>query len=84
MLIEHFKIFHALNINQAPSWNAAAASAADLPTKQADNSFLNTVVMRLSDSLIVFVREPEQSFIFNRTPKHLIEFLIDCHSHFVT
>lgn len=78
-LIEHFKVLHALYVNQTPSRNTAAASSADLPTKQADNSILNAVVMRLNEPLIAFVSEPDQSFVCNGAAKHLIQLLIDSH-----
>ena len=80
MLIEHFKVVHAIYIHNAPAWDAAAAPSADLPTKQADSSILNTIVMRFNDSLVAFVLELEQPFVCNRTAKHLIQFLIDHHS----
>jgi len=77
MFIEHFAVLHAIYIDQTPSWNAAAALSPHLPTKQADNSILNTVVMRLNDSLIALIPEPDQLFVSDGLPKHLIQFLID-------
>lgn len=78
-LVEQFAILHAGYINQSPSWNGASTLSANLPTKQSDDSFLNTVIMRLDNALVALVSESKQMFLFNRTVKKLIQLLVHCH-----
>jgi hypothetical protein len=54
-----------------------AASSADLPAKQSDDSILNAVGVRFKDSVVAFVIELEQLFVRHGTPKLLVQLLID-------
>ena len=65
MLFEYFAILHSSYINHAPSRNTAAASPADLPAKQPDNSILDAVIVRFNDAFVVLVYEPDQLLVFN-------------------
>jgi hypothetical protein len=65
-LLQHFAVLHLRSIHQTPAGKAAAAFPSDLITEQADDFVLNTVIMRLCDALLTFVREPEQVFLGDR------------------
>jgi len=54
------------------SWNAAAASSADWPANQSDDSILHAVVVSFNPSVVALVIELEQLFVPNGTPKPLI------------
>jgi hypothetical protein len=82
MLIQHFAILHPYHVNHAPSGNAIAASPTNLPAEQPYNSILNAIIVRFDNAFVALISEPDQSLVFNRGVKHLVEFLID--SHFKT
>src|SRR5882762_5809325 len=78
-LIEYFAVLHVGYVDQSPSRNAAAASSADLPAEQSDNSILNAVIVGLSNPLVAFVFKPEQPLVCNRAAEQLIPFFIGSH-----
>jgi hypothetical protein len=77
--IEYLAAFDSVYIHQAPSRNAPVASSAHLPAKQANNPILDAVIMRLGNSLLTLVFEPDQPLVLNCGVKQMVQFLIDCH-----
>jgi len=77
--LQHLDVLHAGNIKPTPSRQSTSALPADLPRKQSDDSFLNTVIVRFNDSLLVLVSEANQPPILNRAVEQVMQFRVDCH-----
>ncbi len=59
-LINNLAVPHFGEIHHPPSRNPPAATAADLVAKKPYHSFLNAVIMRFCDSLVVFIAKSDQ------------------------
>jgi hypothetical protein len=73
-------VLHVDYVDQSPPGNALSAVATDLPTEKANLSILNTVVVRLSDSILALVFELDQPLLFDGAVKQKVQFLIDSHA----
>src|SRR5215472_1572521 len=60
--LQYFDVSHLRNIEPTPSRPLTAALSADLPRKQSGTAFLNAVVVRFNDSLLVLVHETNPFF----------------------
>jgi len=77
--VKHLGALHTFHIDQAPSRNTPVALATYLPAKQPNNPILDAVIMRLGNSLLTLVFEPDQPLVLNCGVKQMVQFLIDCH-----
>jgi hypothetical protein len=78
-LLQYLYILHLANIEPTPSGKAAATSSANLPRKQPLNPFLNAVIMRFDNPFFALIFKTNQPLLFDRSIKHRIRFLINCH-----
>src|SRR5579872_880913 len=77
--LQHLDVLHAGNIEPTPSRQSTTALPADLPRKQSDNPFLNTVIVRFNNSFLVLVSETNQPPFLNCPVEQVMQFTIDCH-----
>jgi len=75
--IEHLDIFHLRHIEPTPPRNPTVTLSANLPRKQPKNSFLNSVVVRLNESLLVLVLKSNQLLALDRPAKEVVQSGID-------
>src|SRR5579864_730806 len=76
MFVEDFAVPHLSNIEPAPSRNAAAALATNLPRKQPRRLLLDAVIVRLDDPFFALVFESDQPLAFNCAVKQIVQFRI--------
>ena len=79
MPVKHLTAFDSLHIDQSPSRNASVTLSSHLPAKDANHPILNTVIVRLCNSLAAFVLKPQQLFAPHCGSQESVYFLINCH-----